>query len=331
MARVDKESLKVYEQYLRSQIIKNPDMKDTTYKVYRSSFNIFLCFLLEEQDNIYVLSDDFTENAIDIMENFQYFMQTELGNGKKAANTKTSAVSSFYIWAVRRKLLSHHPFSELERMANSKDEKLLTEHYLTEEEVQKITTELDKVIEPDYKGPYDRLDRVLWYIAYVSANRIGALSKLTVSSYDREKMVFTNIREKRAKMVSVGLLDYNMDVIAVIDDYLEYRESIGVDCDGFFYVRYDGEWRAMNSGSLSLRIKKIGQILEIDDFRPHSIRKSRANEIRDKHGIESAQLLLNHESAETTQAHYVKKKDASDVLSRIAELEKERHDKQNKQ
>ena len=330
MARVNEESLKVYEQYLRSQIIKNPDMKETTYKVYRSAFNIFLCFLLEKQDNIYVLSEDFIDDAIDIMENFQYFMQTELGNGKKAANTKTSAVSSFYIWAVRRKILSHHPFSELERMANSKDEQLLTEHFLTEEEVNKITTELDRVIEPDYEGPYDRIDRVFWYIAYVSANRIGALSKLTVSSYDREKMVFSNIREKRAKMVSVGLLDYSMDVISVIDEYLAHRESIGVDCDGFFYVRYEGEWRAMSSGSLSSRAKKIGHILGIDDFRPHSIRKSRANEIRDKHGIESAQLLLNHESAETTQAHYVKKKDASDVLSRIAELEKERYEKKDR-
>lgn len=322
MAKVNPDNIEAYEKYRRSKIIKDRDKENTTYKQYQSAMNIWFSFLLTHWNNVYILDPEFLEDdIIECIEDFIYFCQEDLSNGKKSINFKLSAISSFYIYAVSRKMnkINHHPFAGvLERMANAKDEKLISEHFMTEEEINKIYTELDKVIEPDYHGPFDRLDRTLWYIAYVSANRIGALSLLTVSSFDRNVKAFKGIREKSGGLVEVGVLEKE---VAVIDDYLAHREELGVDCDAFFHTFYDGEWRGMSIGSLSKRINKIGELILGFPIRPHEIRKARANMIANNYGIEYAQSLLNHASSSTTQAHYVRKKDASDTLAKIAEME----------
>ena len=93
-ALVCEDNRKKYEKYLKSNIIKNPDMKDTTYRSYKNYFNQFLVYLAEEWDNIGLYSDEFMEDAIDIMEGFIMFCQDTLKNNKKVINTKLSAVSN---------------------------------------------------------------------------------------------------------------------------------------------------------------------------------------------------------------------------------------------
>ena len=111
MARVNPDNIRDYEQYIRSNTVKNRDVANTTYKVYRSYFNIFMCFILEYHDNFYILDEEILEEEmIDIMEDFMSFLQTELNNNKKSINTKLSAVSSFYHWAARRRKIKAHPF-----------------------------------------------------------------------------------------------------------------------------------------------------------------------------------------------------------------------------
>ena len=82
---------------MQSSIIKNKDVKDTTYKIYDNYFVQFLVYIAENWDNIDIYSEDFMDNAVDIMEGFIMFCQETLLNHKKVINTKLSAVSSFYI------------------------------------------------------------------------------------------------------------------------------------------------------------------------------------------------------------------------------------------
>ena len=69
-ALINPDNLKKYQKYLQSSIIKNKDVKDTTYKIYDNYFVQFLVYIAENWDNIDIYSEDFMYNVVDIMEGF---------------------------------------------------------------------------------------------------------------------------------------------------------------------------------------------------------------------------------------------------------------------
>lgn len=315
---VNPESLKIYDQYLKTNIVKNKDVKNTTFKVYKSYFNTFLVYILDNWDNFYVLDEDFLEeNMIDVMEGYMAFLQDVLENGRKVINTKIATVSAFYMWAVKRRKLKAHPFAgRLDRMKNAQQEKIIAEYFLNKEQVEEITNELSLVEEDGY-SEYDWQDRMIWHISFDSACRIGALSKLKMSSYDKENGRFINIREKRGKIVSIPLYP---ETVELMDEYIKYRQKLNVDCDDLFFSKYQGKWRGISTQALSERVKKIGYIVGVGDFRHHCIRKTRLNLVAKK-DINMAKALANHESLDTTARFYTEKKDQADVLQSIIALE----------
>lgn len=316
LEQVNKKNVRAYETYLRSRLSSNSDVKDTTYKVYRSYFNHFLVYLLDEWDNMDILSEEFQSEAVFIMEGFMVFCQEELFNNKKVINTKLSAVSSYFHWAVRRGILQYHPFDgKLERMSGANEEKIIAEHFLTQEEVDKVTKTLAK------REGYDIIDQMIWGIMIDSANRIGAIHKLTISSLDIEEMKFDDIREKRGKMVEVV---FNEGTKEIIEEWLKQRESMdGLKVDAFFISRYNGEYRPMAKTTLQTRIKEIGKILGYNDFRSHSIRKTTLNLAHELTGdITLVAELANHESVETTQKSYIKPKSKTELREKLNQIRK---------
>lgn len=95
--KINPENIAKYNKYLKSNIIKNKDVKDTTFKIYSSNFTQFLVYLSEEWKNIDLYDDKLFENAVDIMEGFISFCVETLKNNKKTINNKIAAVSSFYL------------------------------------------------------------------------------------------------------------------------------------------------------------------------------------------------------------------------------------------
>lgn len=316
VAKINPENIKKYDKYLRSNIIKNRDVEDTTYKVYKNNFNQFLVYLSEEWDNIDVYSEEFMEHAIDILEGFMAFCQDTLLNNKKAINNKLSAISSFYHWSVKRKLVKYHPFDkQLDRMKGANDERIINSYFLTEEQINTIKDEMSKE-----DSMYDIQDRILFNLAIDSANRIGALSKLTLSTLDLDECVFTDIREKRGYKVEVVFEEETRDII---EEWLSYRKENmdGLEVDNLFISKYKGEYRAMSKGNLQNRIKKIGKIIGIDDFHAHCTRKTKANLITEITGdITLASEFLNHKSIETTRSSYIKAKSKTETRNKIREL-----------
>ena len=320
MSKVNPDNIKAYKDYLRSSIIKNKDVANTTYKVYESNFNIFLAYIAENKDNFYILDEKYIKkHMIDVIEDYIEFLLVDLENNKKTIYNKIAAISSFYHYAVKRKKIKgDHPFAnKLDRMKNAGDEKIIAEYFLTEEQVKEIQAELSLVDDPEYND-YDFQDRLIWHIAYISGCRIGALKGLTLSKLDMSNRRFIEIREKRGKIVSVPFDPFTAELIK---KFIEYRKDIGVDCDELFYAKNDGIWHGMSSQSISKRIKKIGHIIGLGDFRAHCIRKTRGNIVAKK-DLTMAQHLLNHEDAGTTSKFYTEHKDQADVLDSILELDK---------
>lgn len=320
--RIDKispDNVKKYEKYLRSNIIKNKDVEDTTFKVYKNNFNQFLVYLSEQWDNIDVYSDEFMEDAIDIMEGFMAFCQDVLFNNKKAINNKLSAISSFYHWSVKRKLIKYHPFDkQLDRMKGASDEQIINSHFLTQEQVNIIKQELNN------NEKYDIQDRILFNLAIDSANRIGALSKLTLSTLDLDECIFANIREKRGYKIEVVFMEETRDMI---EEWLSYRKEHldGLEIDNLFISKWKGEYKAMGKTGLQKKIKRIGEIVGIEDFHAHCTRKTASNLIVEATGdISLASELLNHKSIETTRSSYVRKKSKTETRNKIKELMKQK-------
>lgn len=322
---INPKNKKIYRTYQISRLSKNKDVKDTTYKVYESYMNHFLVYLAEHHDNVYLYDDEFEMLAIDIMEGFMNFCTETLLNNKKVINTKISAVSSFFHWSVKRGNIEKHPFDgKLERMDNAKEEKIIGEHFLEDHEIDKITRALR-----DNKKKFDFQDRLIWHIMLDSCNRVGAIEKLTVSSLNLEEMAFTNIREKRGKVVEVI---FEEKTARLIEKWLKQRKEEGsLECDAFFVTKYKGEWRPMTRNTIQLRIKKMGTVLGLEDFRSHSIRKTAATKLyRETGRIELVAEMLNHDSIETTMAHYIKPETKMDTRKRILEAKKAKTENDNR-
>ncbi|PLR99649.1 tyrosine-type recombinase/integrase [Bacillus sp. T33-2] len=318
-ALINPENQKKYDKYLNSNIIKNRDVKDTTYKVYQNYMSHFLVYLAENWNNIDLYCEDFMENAVDIMEGYISFCQDVLKNNKKAINTKLSTVSSFYLWSLKRKYIDRHPFDkQLDRMKGANEEKIINSYYLDEDQMNLITEALK-----EESKKYDIQDRLIWGIMLDSANRVGAISNLTLSSLDLDNMLFEDIREKRGYRVEVV---YEEDTKELIEQWLEQRKEMdNLKVDSLFITRYQGVYRPMTKSTIQERVKKIGEILGLEDFHAHCIRKTKLNDVyRSTGDLALAASLGNHKSVETTRSAYIKPQSKSEIREKIAQLRKQK-------
>lgn len=312
--KINPENIKLYDKYLKSNIIKNRDVKETTYKTYENYFNQFLVYLSEEWENIGLYDDEFMENAVDILEGFISFCQDTLKNNKKVINTKISAISSFYLWSMKRKLIPYHPFDKrLDRMKGAREEQIINSYFLSEEEIRAIS----KGLEENIDNKFDLLDLVLWNVALDSANRIGALHSLKLSQLDLDDCCFTDVREKEGYRVSVS---FEEDTKELILAWLEHRKENmdNLEVDALFISKYYGEYRQMSKNTLQKRIQKIGTIIGIDDFHAHCIRKTSSEDML-RQGVDPSLVskFLNHKDISTTLNFYSKPKSSVEIRDEI--------------
>lgn len=320
---INPKNVELYGKYLKSNILKNKEVKDTTYYVYENYMKHFLVYLAEEWENVGLYDKDFFDNAIDIMEGYMGFCQDKLLNNKKIINTKISTVSSFYVWSVKRRLIDYHPFDgKIERMKGSSDERITKDYFLTDEQIDMISNELDT------NEKFDIQDRILFHLCIDSGNRIGAISKLTLSSLDIENGLFENIREKRGKRVEVVFENRCKEYI---EQWLEMRKDMDkLEIDSLFITGAVGTYRPMSRSTFHERAKKIGKIVDIEDFHMHCFRKSAINRIMNlTNDIQMAKELANHKSTDTTLL-YVRPKSKTEIREKLKELRQNKESQTNK-
>ena len=310
---------KLYDKYLQSNILKNPDVKSTTYNVYSNYFKQFLIWLGENYKDLGLYDEEFMTDAVDILEGYMAFCQSELNNHKKIINTKLSAISSFYIWSAKRGLIKYHPFqNKLDRMKKAQDEHILTSYFLNKEQIEEIRKSL---YAEDSK--WELQDKILFEVSLFSGNRIGALEKLTLSSLNLEEMVFENIREKEGYRVSVPFENTCKDMI---ETWLSMRHDNfdKLQCDALFIHKVKDEtYEPLKRGALYQRMVKFGKIIGIEDFRPHCMRKTCINQIYEESGdLNLASQWANHKSSAVTQASYIKPVSKADLRKKLMDIKK---------
>ena len=254
------------------------------------------------------------QNADHIMDAYMQFCQETLMNHKKIINMKISAVSSFYIWSMKRGFVKYHPFDgKLDRMKKANEEQILNHYFLNDEQIAAIRADLYKT----ENNKWTIQDQLLFEIALFSANRIGALEKLTVSSLDLDNMVFESIREKEGYRVEVSFDSTCKDML---ETWLSMRTNDydHLECDALFIHKYKDKWIPWTQGMIHDRMRKIGRIIGLEDFHCHCIRKTAINKIYEDTGdLNLASQWANHKSTSVTSQSYVRPASKADLREKL--------------
>lgn len=312
-ALISNENLLLYEQYLNEQAVINKDTFMSTYLAYQRNFNFFLIFLAERYNNIGLYSDEFMKNGPDIVTAYMAFCANVLKNGKKTINTKVNAIAAFYVWSNKKGKIPSNPLADkISRIPRADEEKIITSHFLTDEQIDTISSYLLETADEKF----DFQDALLWFIFLDSANRLGAIEQLTISKLDEERCVFRDVIEKEVRTVDVA---FSRQTLQLIHWWIEARTTDYdfLQLDALFIAKNHGRWAKMSRSTIQRRIKKIGTIVGISDLHPHSIRKSAASQMLD-HGADSYLIsqYLNHKSMEVLK-NYIKPKSSSDLRAQI--------------
>lgn len=316
MVNYNKANMEVYEMYLESNKARNYETLNTTYRVYKSNMQHYMRYLQKYEGNRLLLSDSTIKNCVSILERYINYCR-EAGNNNQTINNKLTAISSFYIWCVKRDLISHHPFMhKLDRLRKGAFDKRRESYFLTIEDIIKARI----LMQHNYKN-FDIQSRLLWELFLESACRISAIQNLTLSQLDLKAGYFTGVREKGNKMVDVIYLDNTEKVLI---EWLEKRKELKIDVNFLFVTKEAGEYRQMAQSTIRNRIKKIGELIGYDKLYPHTLRKTAINLLKNWSDINTAAEFAHHSDTKTTQEHYIKAKTGIENRQKILQIRREK-------
>lgn len=299
----------IYEEYLNSCIARNEAVKNTTYRTYTNSMKQFIEYLKKYEKNKYLLSKDTLKSTVSIMEKYIRHCREKLNNNARTINNKITAISSFYIWAVKRDLIATHPFRDkLDRLKVTDVEKKRKSYYLSSKEIVEIQVKM-KLSEK-----YDLQDRIIFNLIIDTACRISALQSIKLENIDLENGIITGIVEKEQKIVEFAIFE---ETIELIKEWLKCRKN---SAEYLFVTKYRGIYKQMSKSTIRDRVRKIGKLVGIDNLYPHSLRKTSINLLAEVGGIDLASEFANHSGIDVTKKHYIKKKSAKDRKEKLIQM-----------
>ena len=299
----------IYEEYLNSCIARNEAVKNTTYRTYTDSMKQFIEYLKKYEKNKYLLGKDTLKSAVGILEKYIRHCREKLNNNARTINNKITAISSFYIWAVKRDLIKVHPFRDkLDRLKVTDLEKRRKSYYLSSKEIVEIQVKM-KLSEK-----YDLQDQIIFNLIIDTACRISALQSIKLGNIDLENGIISGIVEKEQKIVEFLIFE---ETIELIKEWLKCRND---NIEYLLSTKYNGVFKPMSKGTIRDRVRKIGKLVGIDNLYPHSLRKTSINLLAEVGGIDLASEFANHSGVDVTKKHYIKKKSARDRKEKLIQM-----------
>ena len=300
---------KIYKEYLNSCITRNEAVKNTTYRTYSNSMKQFIEYLRQYENNYYLLDKKKSKNMVGILERYIRYCREVKGNNARTINNKITAISSFYIWAVKRDLVDVHPFRDkLDRLKVTDLEKRRKSYFLSSKEIVEIQVKM-KLSEK-----YDLQDQIIFNLIIDTACRISALHSIKIKNLDLENGIISGIVEKEQKIVEFAIFE---ETIKLIKEWLECRKN---SAEYLFVTKYRGIFKQMSKSTIRDRVRHIGKLVGIDNLYPHSLRKTSINLLAEVGGIDLASEFANHSGIDVTKKHYIKKKSARDRKEKLIQM-----------
>lgn len=301
----------IYKEYLNSCIARNEAVKNTTYRTYTNSMKQFIEYLKKYEKNKYLLNKDTLRSTVSILEKYIRYCRGVKGNNARTINNKITAISSFYIWAVKRDLIEVHPFRDkLDRLKVTDVEKRRKSYFLSSKEIVEIQVKMK------LSKKYDLQDRIIFNLIIDTACRISALQSIKLENIDLENGIIAGIVEKEQKIVEFAIFE---ETIELIKEWLKCRKN---SAEYLFVTKYRGIFKQMSKSTIRDRVRKIGKLVGIDNLYPHSLRKTSINLLAEVGGIDLASEFANHSGIDVTKKHYIRKTTAVEKKSKLLEMRK---------
>lgn len=303
----------IYLEYLNSCIAKNAATRNTTYKTYLANMKLFVEYLKKYENNRYLLSKDTLKIIVGILERYIRYCREINGNNAQTINNKLTAISSFYIWAVKRNLIDVHPFRDrLDRLKITDIEKRRKSYFLSTKEIIEINVKME------LSNEFDLQDRLIFNLIVDTACRISALQSIRLNNIDLNAGIISGIVEKEQKIVEFAIFE---DTVDLIKEWVKYREENNLKSEFLLISKYK-EIRQMSKSTIRNKVRKIGQLIGIEKLYPHSIRKTSINLLASVGGIDLASEFANHTGVDVTKKHYIKKTTAKERKLEIMQIRK---------
>lgn len=304
-------SLSMYKKYLQSRYLQSEDTFNTTYKTYYNNIKLFLDYVEAYIGNVYILSPEFQEDFTDTWENYSLYCIKNLHNSKRTIANKRVALSSFFDWCVKRRLISVNPFVYIDKIKITDQDKVRESYFLTPQQIWEI-----KYTMQHNSKKFDLQDKLLFSLFLDSGCRISEIHSLTLKQLDLDEMVFNDVRHKEGYIESVIFFD---ETKKLLKELIEERMKKGVVSQYLFVTQYSKKYNQMSKETIRARIRKMGQIVGIKDFYPHSIRKTILN-IAGKQSQSVAMALGHHKTVDVTIKHYMKKQQLKEIRSSLQQI-----------
>ena len=307
---ISQKNIDIYIKYLHSCAIKSQDTVNTTYKTYFDNMKLFFQYLREFEGNRYILSVDTQKNFTDIWERYCTYCFSK-GNSRVTVNKKRTACSTFFDWCLKRRLIKVNPFIYVEKLKVTQADKVRESYFLTPSQIWEINYTMK-----NNSKKFDIQDKILFNLFLDSGARISEIYNLKIEQLDLEEMVFNGVRHKEGYIEPVIFFS---ETKMLIKEWLKERVIQGIESEFLFITFYDKRYNHMSKETIRARVRKMGKVIGIDNFYPHSLRKSILN-ITGQQSETIAAALGHHKNTDVTREHYMKKKKLTEMRNTLLQI-----------
>lgn len=294
--KIEKINKKNKEHVRKYFVSKNMNLSEVSKKSYESDFNQWLVYIMENYENVDLLSLD-VEDTADMIEDYIAFCSSVLGNNERRIQRRMSSISSFYLNLKKKRKIESNPLDYLDRPKVGKGEKLqIKQTFLTKSQIEQIRKGLKQIGKTQLELYFE--------LSLSTMARVNAISNIKLEQIDLKNRKINDVLEKEGYIVT---LFPSERTVALIKKWIKERENEGIECKYLFVVKHGGKWKKVEKITLQQSwIKQIGNIVSIPELHPHDLRHSGSNLLKDAGmTLEDISKLLNHKSTQTTIDHYL--------------------------
>jgi len=295
---INPETMKLWKKYEIDMTLR--ELSPKTKSGYLNDLQHWWIYIYDNQGNqcITDLSED------DITE-FLYYCRTQ-GNNSRRMKRRMSSIAAFYKFLRKKKLIDNNPTEFIDRP--KKDTEIITQTFLTMDQVNQIYEELDKNISESktMSGIHSALQLKCYAMFSLSTMaRVTAISSVKWNQIDFDQRVANNVLEKEGYLVT---LSFSEDVKSILIELKEFRKNNNINDEGFLFVtQMDGVHRQVTTSTLNQWCKKIGAMIGVPTLHPHDFRHS-GSQLMKLNGakVEDISAMLNHKSTDVTIKYYLR-------------------------
>ena len=268
-------------------------LSKNTIEAYSNDINDFLNWL--NKRNI----QDYKEiSELVVNEYVAYLFNKALKSS--TVNRKISSLKSFYLFLIKKKIISSSPLSEI---ITPKKEQYLPSS-MSEDEVERLLRS------PNIELDLENRDKAMIEMLYATGMRISELINLKITDIDLERSVLKVL----GKGSKERLIPFGEKALDSLNSYLEKRKkSLAKEV----FISNRGKKMTRTGFWQRIKIYLSREGLK-DSISPHTLRHAFATHLLNRGAdLRSVQLLLGHSDLSTTQIYtHIAKQRLGEVLKK---------------